>query len=190
MARFFGVTNCTFDCGLRIADFRGNQMAKKTSKQHKTKQRQVNPQSAIRNPQSKVSQPKITYAAGGILWRTTKKGREVLLILRPNYLDWTLPKGHIEAADDGWDQAAQREVLEETGYATKITAFAGFITYEVKRKPKVVFFWHMKPVGKANFQVSDEVCETRWFLLAEALEKLTYDKDKELLRQFLPAHVS
>jgi 8-oxo-dGTP pyrophosphatase MutT (NUDIX family) len=166
------------DCGLQIFDT--DQMKGKTTKQRKSNRRQINPPSAIRHPPSPI-----TYAAGGILWRKTRKGREVLLILRPNYLDWTLPKGHIEADDDGWDKAAQREVLEETGYATRITAFAGFTAYEVKRKPKVVFFWHMKPVGKANFQVSDEVCECRWFPVAEAIEKLTYDKDKELLRQFI-----
>jgi 8-oxo-dGTP diphosphatase len=135
--------------------------------------------SAIRHPPSAL-----TYAAGGILWRKTKKGREVLLILRPRYNDWTLPKGHIEKSDDGWDNAALREIKEETGYDAKITSFAGVITYEVNRKPKVVLFWHMKPVGKQNFEVSEEVIETRWFPFAQAIEQLTYEKDKELLRQF------
>ena len=159
--------------------------AKKPAKKPKTSKSKPR---IVAKPSSGKPPAKITYAAGGILWRKTKKGQEVLLILRPNYLDWTLPKGHIEADDDGWDKAAQREVLEETGYETRITAFAGFTAYEVKRKPKVVLFWHMKPVGKANFQASDEVCECRWFPVAEAVEKLTYDKDKVLLRQFLLTH--
>ena len=127
---------------------------------------------------------KITYAAGGILWRKTKKGRQVLLILRPEYSDWTLPKGHIEADDAGWDKAAQREVKEETGYDTVITDFAGFTAYKAKGEPKVVLFWHLKPVGKANFCPSDEVSACQWFTVAEALEQLTYEKDKALLRQF------
>jgi 8-oxo-(d)GTP phosphatase len=150
----------------------------KTKPTDKTK---ANPRrkSEIRNLKSAI-----TYAAGGILWRKTKKGREVLLILRPRYNDWTLPKGHIEKSDDGWDNAALREIKEETGYDAQITGFAGVITYEVNRKPKVVLFWHMKPVGKQNFEVSDEVVETRWFPFTEAIEQLTYEKDKELLRQF------
>ena len=151
-------------------------MAKNPSKKTQTTKRR---QSAIRNLQSAI-----TYAAGGILWRKTKKGREVLLILRPRYNDWTLPKGHIEKSDAGWDAAALREVKEETGYDAQITEFAGVIAYAVNRKPKVVFFWHMKPVGKQNFEVSEEVVKTQWFPVAEALQTLTYEKDQELLRQF------
>ncbi len=151
-------------------------MAKKTFKQTQTTERR---QSAIRHLPSAI-----TYAAGGILWRKTKKGREVLLILRPRYNDWTLPKGHIEKSDAGWDAAALREVKEETGYDAQITDFAGTIAYAVNRKPKVVLFWHMKTVGKQNFEVSEEVVKTQWFPVAEALQTLTYEKDQELLRQF------
>ncbi len=154
---------------------------KKSVKKKQSAKQQTNPQSAIRNPQSQ----KITYAAGGILWRTAKRGRQVLLIMRPKYHDWTLPKGHIEKTDDGWDAAAQREVKEETGYDTVITGFAGYTSYEVKTRPKVVLFWHMNPVGNASFEPSDEVTGIAWFPLAEAIEKLTYEKDKALLRQFL-----
>lgn len=154
---------------------------KKTAKKKESTKPKPNPPAASRNPPSS----KITYAAGGILWRTSKRGRQVLLIMRPKYHDWTLPKGHIEKTDDGWDAAAQREVKEETGYDTAITGFAGHNSYEVKGRPKVVLYWHMSPVGNANFEPSDEVTGIAWFPLAEAIEKLTYEKDKALLRQFL-----
>lgn len=140
---------------------------------------------AATTPPNSAPPSKITYAAGGILWRTSKRGRQVLLIMRPKYHDWTLPKGHIEKTDDGWDAAAQREVKEETGYDTVITGFAGHNSYEVKGRPKVVLYWHMAPVGIASFEPSDEVTGIAWFPLAEAIEKLTYEKDKALLRQFL-----
>jgi 8-oxo-dGTP pyrophosphatase MutT (NUDIX family) len=152
---------------------------KSSTKKTKGAKRKVKPQSKIQHLKAKI-----TYAAGGIVWRKTKKGRQVLLVFRPEYSDWTLPKGHIEADDDGWDKAAQREVKEETGYDTVITDFAGFTAYKVKGEPKVVFFWNMKPRGKANFCPSDEVTACQWFNVAEAIERLTYEKDKALLRQF------
>ncbi len=127
---------------------------------------------------------KITYAAGGIVWRDSAHGREVLLISRPKHQDWTLPKGHIEAGES-WDAAAQREVKEETGYDTAITGFAGFTAYAAKGKAKVVLFWHMTPVGECEFEPSDEVSDYDWVPASEALDRLTYRKDRELLRQFV-----
>ena len=138
-----------------------------------------------KKPKKYSSPAGITYAAGGIVWRKTRKGRQVLLIVRPDYQDWSLPKGHIDEDDLGWDTAAQREVKEETGYDTVITGFAGFTSYKVKGKPKVVFFWHMKPVGKSDFAPSSEVAAYEWVAVEAAVERLSYEKDKELLRQFL-----
>ncbi len=127
---------------------------------------------------------KITYAAGGIVWRNSSDGREVLLIRRPKHQDWTLPKGHVEEGES-WETAAQREVKEETGYDTVITGFAGFTAYEAKGKPKVVLFWHMEPDGECQFEPSDEVSGYEWVSAREAVDRLTYPKDKELLSRFL-----
>jgi 8-oxo-dGTP diphosphatase len=126
----------------------------------------------------------ITYAAGGIVWRETPAGREVLLITRPKNQDWSLPKGHIEYGES-WDEAAQREVKEETGYDTAITGFAGYTTYEARGKPKVVLYWHMAPAGECEFEPSHEVSEFDWVPEAEAVDRLTYEKDKELLQRFV-----
>ena len=126
----------------------------------------------------------ITYAAGGVVWRDATRGREVLLILRPKQQDWTLPKGHIEMGES-WDVAAQREVKEETGYDTVITGFAGYTAYNVKNKPKVVFYWHMEPDGECEFEPNDEVSHYEWVPALEAVDRLTYDKDKELLRRLV-----
>ncbi|MBO0725045.1 MAG: NUDIX hydrolase [Blastocatellia bacterium] len=127
---------------------------------------------------------KITYAAGGVVWRDAPQGREVLLILRPKKQDWTLPKGHIEKGES-WDVAAQREVKEETGYDTVITGFAGFTTYNVKSKPKVVFYWSMEPEGECEFEPNHEVSSYEWVSALKAIDRLTYDKDKELLRRLI-----
>jgi 8-oxo-dGTP pyrophosphatase MutT (NUDIX family) len=129
---------------------------------------------------------KITYAAGGVVWREAPRGREVLLILRPKHQDWTLPKGHIEKGES-WDGAAQREVKEETGYDTVITGFAGYTAYTVKSKPKVVFYWHMEPSGECEFEPNHEVLSYEWVSALEAVDRLTYEKDKELLRRLVTA---
>ena len=129
---------------------------------------------------------KITYAAGGVVWRDAPRGREVLLILRPKHQDWTLPKGHIEKGES-WDVAAQREVKEETGYDTVITSFAGYTAYNVKSKPKVVFYWHMEPSGECEFEPNHEVSHYEWVSALEAVDRLTYEKDKELLRRLVMA---
>ena len=127
---------------------------------------------------------KIIYAAGGVVWREAPQGREVLLIMRPKRQDWTLPKGHIEKGES-WDVAAQREVKEETGYDTVITGFAGFTAYNVKSKPKVVFYWHMEPEGECEFEPNHEVSLYEWVSALEAVDRLTYEKDKELLRRLV-----
>jgi 8-oxo-dGTP diphosphatase len=127
---------------------------------------------------------KITYAAGGVVWRDAPDGREVLLILRPKNQDWSLPKGHIEKGES-WDVAAQREVKEETGYDTVITGFAGYTSYNVKSKPKVVFYWHMEPEGECEFEPNNEVLSYEWVSALEAVDRLTYEKDKELLRRLV-----
>lgn len=127
---------------------------------------------------------KIIYAAGGVVWRDAAQGREILLILRPKHQDWTLPKGHIEKGES-WDVAAQREVKEETGYDTIITGFAGYTAYNVKSKPKVVFYWHMEPEGECEFEPNQEVLSYEWVSELEAVDRLTYHKDKELLRQLV-----
>ncbi len=131
-----------------------------------------------------MNDQKITYEAGGVVWRQATRGREVLLILRPIYQDWTLPKGHIEEGES-WDVAAQREVKEETGYDTVITGFAGFTSYNVKSEAKVVLYWRMEPAGESEFEPNHEVSHYEWVSPLEAIDRLTYENDKELLRRFV-----
>jgi 8-oxo-dGTP diphosphatase len=131
-----------------------------------------------------MNDQKITYEAGGVVWRQAPRGREVLLILRPIYQDWTLPKGHIEEGES-WDVAAQREVKEETGYDTVITGFAGFTAYDVKSESKVILYWQMEPAGESEFEPNNEVSHYEWVSPLEAIDRLTYENDKELLRRFV-----
>lgn len=132
---------------------------------------------------------KLVYCAGGVLWRETAAGREVLLILSRDDQNWKLPKGHIDDTDPGWDAAALREVKEETGYDAEITGFAGYIAYPVVGKyglaTKVVLYWHMTPVGESDFAPSDEIEHYEWFPFREAVNRLTFLNDKQFLLKFV-----
>jgi 8-oxo-dGTP pyrophosphatase MutT (NUDIX family) len=123
--------------------------------------------------------PEPVRAAGGIV---VDEGR-VLLIHRPKYDDWSFPKGKLEQGES-WEQAALREVEEETGIACELDGFAGTTRYDVTGGPKEVRYYLMTPAGDARAQ--NEVDEVRWVPLAEAAGLLTHDRDRVLLEQALP----
>ena len=118
----------------------------------------------------------LIIAAGGIV---LQNGR-VLLVYRPRYNDWSLPKGKL---DDGESplETAIREVREETGYEVEPGEFAGCCGYLVKGKPKTVLFWMMTPGKQFDILDREEVSELVWLTVAEALEKLSYPLEKDLL---------
>jgi ADP-ribose pyrophosphatase YjhB (NUDIX family) len=122
----------------------------------------------------------VIEAAGGILWRETERGRELALIHRGRYDDWTLPKGKLEEGER-WQEAAMREVREETGCDAELESFAGAVSYKVNGVAKVVLFWNMRSSGQCRFQPSEEVIEMIWAPLPEALEKMSHQIEKELL---------
>lgn len=122
----------------------------------------------------------IVYAAGGLLWRSVNGANEVAIVFRNRYGDWTLPKGKLQGSED-WQQAALREVREETGYNAIILGFAGAVTYQVPQGTKVVCFWHMRPVGEPEAQLDNEVAEIHWLSAQAALEKIHYPLEKALL---------
>lgn len=122
----------------------------------------------------------VIEAAGGLLWRKERGKREVALIHRVDYDDWSLPKGK-RTGDEDWKSAALREVLEETGYRAKIESFAGSLTYMIEGKPKVVLFWHMTPVEYQPEAMNGEVDQVVWLPDQKAVEKLDYEDEKQLL---------
>jgi 8-oxo-dGTP diphosphatase len=125
-------------------------------------------------------------AAGGLVWRTSGKRREVLVIHRPRYNDWTLPKGKVKAGEC-WEDAARREVEEETGYHVEIDSFADILFYYVEGRPKVILFWNMhpsedEPSAEYDSDSPDEGDAVRWLTIQEALELITYDSEKALIQ--------
>ncbi len=104
----------------------------------------------------------------------------VALVHRPKYDDWALPKGKLEE-DESWEDAAVREVREETGYHGALREELSSVQYtDPKGRPKTVRYWRMDVVG-GDFEANSEVDELRWLALDEALERLTYDHDRDLV---------
>ena len=117
-------------------------------------------------------------AAGGVVVRD---GR-VLVVHRPKYDDWALPKGKLEDGES-WEAAALREVEEETGLACTLGEYVGSTHYPLREGLKEVRFFRMTASGEARAR--NEVDDVRWVTPEEAARLLTYDYDRELLRSSL-----
>ena len=119
-------------------------------------------------------------AAGGVVVR----GGEVLVVHRPKYDDWSLPKGKAEPGEPD-EACALREVEEETGLVCELGDELGTVRYRDRLdRPKAVRYWEMRPVSGA-FEPTGEVDEIRWIRPADALRVLTYAHDGEVLAPYV-----
>ena len=147
-------------------------------------------------PDSKRPSAKRVYAkrvdevsAGGLVIDIT--GTMGLLIGRYDHKDasgqrilWSLPKGHIEEGETP-EQAAIREVAEETGINSSITKSLGVIDFWFmaggKRIHKTVHHFMFTEVGGTLLAQESEVDEVSWFPLSEIVERLAYPDEKKLI---------
>jgi 8-oxo-(d)GTP phosphatase len=114
--------------------------------------------------------------------RTLPRRRaELVLVHRPRYDDWTLPKG--KAEDGESDEAcALREVEEETGLECELWFELPAIAYrDLRGRRKRVRYWAMRPLGGA-LTPRLEVDEAVWRPAAEAQRALSYERDRLVLR--------
>lgn len=121
-------------------------------------------------------------AAGGVV---VKPGAEplVAVVHRPRYDDWSLPKGKLERGE-GFEQAALREVEEETGLRCKLGAELESNSYrDHKDRQKLVRWFLMEPLDADGgpFEPNDEVDELRWLSLPRAAALVDYEHDRLLL---------
>jgi ADP-ribose pyrophosphatase YjhB (NUDIX family) len=102
------------------------------------------------------------------------------IVHRPAYDDWSLPKGKV-AMGESEVECALREVEEETGMRCHVERTAGTTSYiDRKGRAKVVVYWVMQALG-GRFEPTREIDEVRWVPLANALDLLSYDRDRTLL---------
>ncbi|HEV2723294.1 MAG TPA: NUDIX hydrolase [Thermoleophilaceae bacterium] len=124
--------------------------------------------------------PQTVEAAGGVVMRRAESGIEICVVHRPGYGDWTLPKGKLDPGES-FEEAALREVEEETGLRCDLGPELQSTHYaDGKGRHKIVRYWLMEVVG-GEFEPNDEVDELRWMSVHEAVESLTYERDRELV---------
>jgi 8-oxo-dGTP pyrophosphatase MutT (NUDIX family) len=111
---------------------------------------------------------------GALIGRTDRQGR----------LLWSLPKGHIEEGESA-EQAAVREVAEETGINGVILAELGTIDFwfvaDGRRIHKTVQHFLMRATGGELSDADIEVTEVAWVPLPEISAQLAYPDERTLV---------
>ena len=120
-------------------------------------------------------------AAGGVVHRLGEDGvREILVVHRPAYGDWSFPKGKLEPGEDE-DAAALREVEEETGLRCRLDRELATTRYrDARGRPKTVRYWLMSPVD-GRLAAANEVDDARFVTVEAARTLLSYARDVRLL---------
>lgn len=105
----------------------------------------------------------------------------MLLVHRPKYDDWSLPKGKRDPGETD-EQCAVREVEEETGVRAVLDYELLPVRYRDDRdREKVVRYWAMTAVAAKPFVPNEEIDELAWVPLAQARDQLTRLDDWEVL---------
>jgi 8-oxo-dGTP diphosphatase len=132
---------------------------------------------------------KTQVSSGGVIFRKAKsRGVEIALIAVKDGKVWSLPKGLVEKGEEA-SETAVREVREETGLSGKIVKRLGDITYwyylkEDKAKcKKTVHFFLLEYLSGSTSNHNWEVDEAEWFPIKDALKKLSYKGDKEIVQK-------
>ena len=122
-------------------------------------------------------------AAGGIITRETDGVIEVLVVHRPHYDDWSLPKGKADG-DERDEETALREVEEETGLRCKLDSEVVVSRYvDRKGRPKRVRWYRMTPIEDGGFVPNEEVDEVRWVPIDDVATVLSYDRERAVIEQ-------
>ncbi|MEV6267740.1 NUDIX domain-containing protein [Kribbella sp. NPDC051936] len=131
-----------------------------------------------------MSNPATVIAAGGVVWRERRGTRQVLLVHRPRYDDWSLPKGKLNAHEHVL-LGARREIEEETGLQVVLGPPLGVQRYQIRKNggtaQKLVHYWSAEPVSDSDFEPNDEVDQISWLPVDKARAKLSYPRDVDIL---------
>jgi 8-oxo-dGTP pyrophosphatase MutT (NUDIX family) len=140
----------------------------------------------VQSGMSEGKEHRLIQAAGGLVWRPGNGGIDIALVHRPRYDDWSFPKGKCEPGEHVL-RTAVREVREETGLQVVLGRPLGPSVYPVAAGTKHVSYWAARYVESLGFVGGDEVDDVRWVPSDTARERLTYERDIEVLGEFRSA---
>lgn len=134
---------------------------------------------------SPKGKPKVIVSAGTVTVRELDgKTPQVLLVHRPAYDDWSLPKGHLEPHEFE-PVAAARETWEETGVHVTLGRPVGTISYPVTAGTKVVHYWRATPREARRRKPDREVDKVAWLTPRAALARMSYADERSVVAQAL-----
>lgn len=129
-------------------------------------------------------------AAGAVVLRRGCDPPQVLIIHRPRYDDWSLPKGKVERNEPP-AVCAVREVAEETGISVRVTAPLHSHSYPTADGTKQVHWWVAEVVSEGEpAPGDDEVDQIRWVPIRTALDLLSYRDECDRLREAMAVPVT
>jgi 8-oxo-dGTP diphosphatase len=123
-------------------------------------------------------------AAGGIVLRQARTPLVAVVRLRKRD-EWVLPKGKLDAGETPRD-AAEREVLEETGHEVSVHEYLGTLVYECGGRSKVVHYWRMEADGEQIHELMHDVRSVDWLPLSDALARLSRGYERAFLETVGP----
>jgi 8-oxo-(d)GTP phosphatase len=128
-----------------------------------------------------MTEPEIR-AGGAVLWRPGEAGTEILLVHRPRYDDWSLPKGKQEPGEH-IAVTAVREVEEETSVRPVLGPHLRSVCYQVRGQSKQVDYWAAR--GDAA-KADHEIDAVEWLPVGQALDRLSYPHDRDVVSALVP----
>jgi 8-oxo-dGTP pyrophosphatase MutT (NUDIX family) len=130
----------------------------------------------------------LEVSAGGIVFRRIPGEAPRYLLIRDSYNNWGFPKGHLEG-EESPAEAALRETAEETGLQQlSLHGPIRVIDWHFRFRGRHIhkychFFLFESPEGEVCPQVDEGITACQWRPLPEALEILSYDNARGVLKR-------